>query len=221
MILQMALEQLYGPLFQHLLSFFSESAERKTLVGYPVIFDPEFMQRIVFTNLIALTFLLNHCISQPIPEPIIIEPEVRTVTVPPPDWKPLIGRVEWIEIPAFEFRVEARVDSGARTNSLHAENIVERHENGVTYVDFDIRDDENQERRVSSMVIHEISIVRPIGPPQKRYVIQEEVRIGERSFTVQINLNDRSNLTYRFLVGRNLLMGHYLIDVSQSYIYGD
>ncbi|MBL4896421.1 MAG: ATP-dependent zinc protease, partial [Erythrobacter sp.] len=40
--------------------------------------------------------------------------------------KIVLGRIEWITIGAKNMRLKARVDTGAQTSSLHAENVVEK-----------------------------------------------------------------------------------------------
>lgn len=40
--------------------------------------------------------------------------------------KLIVGRVEWIEIEDPRVRFKARIDTGAQTNSIHAEDIVEK-----------------------------------------------------------------------------------------------
>ena len=41
-----------------------------------------------------------------------------------------------------------------------------------------------------------------------------------RIIKTNVNLNDRNNLKHRFLIGRNLLIGDYIVDVSQSRLLG-
>ncbi|MCZ8343806.1 MAG: RimK/LysX family protein, partial [Leptospira sp.] len=59
------------------------------------------------------------------------------------------------------------------------------------------------------------------GQYENRVIIKEVLKLGKVQEEVKITLNDRSNLTYPFLVGRNFLMGKFLVDVSLSHALGD
>src|SRR5690554_7335493 len=54
--------------------------------------------------------------------------------------KIVIGRVEWVKISSNNMYLKARVDSGAQTSSLHAQNIVEEVVDGKEYVQFESYD---------------------------------------------------------------------------------
>lgn len=148
----------------------------------------------------------------PPPQKIVVTKEVLP--------KPIVGRVEWISIPGTSLRLEARIDTGAKTSSLHAENIQEKQLGPDLYVEFQTRNDAGEAVLLSGKVILQTKVTSANGLTEKRYVIRKTVRIGNTEETININLNDRSQLDYRFLAGRNLLMGHYLVDVSKSHVLG-
>jgi ribosomal protein S6--L-glutamate ligase len=63
--------------------------------------------------------------------------------------KKIIGCEEWIRIPELNIpAIKARIDSGAKTSTLHAYNIQTFEDNGKTYVRFDIHPVQHN-RRVS------------------------------------------------------------------------
>ena len=49
-----------------------------------------------------------------------------------------------------------------------------------------------------------------------RPVVKVRIEIKGKKFTVEANLNDRSHMKYPVLLGRNLLYGHFVVDVSKS-----
>jgi len=55
----------------------------------------------------------------------------------------------------------------------------------------------------------------------RRYVIREKVKLGSVTREISINLNDRDKMVYKFLVGRNFLLGHFAVDVARSHVMGD
>lgn len=135
--------------------------------------------------------------------------------------KTVIGRVEWIKTtdPVVKFR--ARVDTGAQTNSMHAENITEILRDGKKYVEFTTVDEKGKKFTLLKEVLKETKVKSTSGVSSKRYVIQMDIIIGEKKLTTNVNLNDRKSLRHNFLIGRNLLLGNFIIDVSQSRLLGE
>jgi len=135
--------------------------------------------------------------------------------------KIVIGRVEWIELPELKLRLRARIDSGAKTTSLHAENVEEFQRDGSTWVKFRIRDEQGKTMELTRKVSSTIKVSNAGGFSGKRYVIREKVKLGSVTRDITVNLNDRTKMEYRFLVGRNFLLGHFIIDVARSHVTGD
>jgi hypothetical protein len=135
--------------------------------------------------------------------------------------KVLIGRVEWISLPDFKIKHKSRIDTGAKTTSLHAVNIEEVEQRGELFVKFQTLDSEGKV----------VELVRKVGATQRvsntsgfvtrRYVIKEKIKMGNIEREVLINLNDRSKMEYKFLIGRNVLLGRFIVDVARSHVLGD
>ncbi len=135
--------------------------------------------------------------------------------------KSLVGRVEPVSIPRFDLAMDARIDTGARNCSLHAFNEKEVKAGGERFVEFSTLDAKNRVLRLKSKIVKVKTIRSTSGATQRRFVIREQVRLGGVQKEVFITLNDRSHLEYRFLVGRNLLRGHFIVDVSRSHVLAD
>lgn len=135
--------------------------------------------------------------------------------------KTTIGRVEKITIPALSTSFEARIDTGAHTCSLHVTDEKVVIENGERYLEFDTEDSHGNKFHLKSKIYKESRIKNTSGTVSTRYVIREEVKLGNITKLVNINLNDRSELKYNFLVGRNLLRGDFIVDVSHSHTLGE
>ncbi len=50
----------------------------------------------------------------------------------------------------------------------------------------------------------------------RRPVVKVTIKIKGKKFEVEANLNDRSHMKYPVLIGRNLLYGNFVVDVSKS-----
>jgi len=133
--------------------------------------------------------------------------------------KVVIGRVEWVTVSSQNIRMRARVDSGAASSSIHAHNITEKDVDGKTYVQFETIDEKNKTYLLFKEVVKKIKI-RSASGLESRYVVPMKVILGAKEHKINVNLIDRDHMTYKFLIGRNLLMGKYIIDVSQSRLLG-
>jgi hypothetical protein len=135
--------------------------------------------------------------------------------------KVLIGRVEWVELPDVKIKHKARIDTGAKTTSMHAVNIEEVEQRGELFVKFQTFDSEGKVVEVVRKVDTTQRVSNTAGFVSRRYVIKEKIKIGNIEREVLINLNDRSKMDYKFLVGRNLLLGRFIVDVARSHVLGD
>jgi len=135
--------------------------------------------------------------------------------------KTFLGRVEWVKIKDPEFEIQARVDTGAKTSSIHAENIKELQINGEPYVQFETLDNEDKKHTIVRRVVARTRVTSTSGETSNRYVIRSAITLGHKTHDININLNDRNKLNYKMLIGRNLLIGNYIVDVAESHLLGD
>jgi hypothetical protein len=130
----------------------------------------------------------------------------------------VVGELErvWIEPPGVT--LIARVDTGARSSSLHAENLVELERDGDDWVRFDlILDDEitTLERPVARYV----RVYQQADPEgTRRPVIAMRLRLGDVQDTFEFTLADRSHLDFQMLLGRNFLSDMALVDVGKQFV---
>lgn len=130
--------------------------------------------------------------------------------------KIIIGRVEWVKTNDPEVLFRARIDTGAQTCSIHAEKIKEVSKEGVPYVEFVTIDEVGERHTFLKKIIKTTVVKSTSGTSEKRYVIRLDILFGGRQISTNVNLNNRTHLKHNFLVGRNLLLGDYIVDVSQS-----
>ena len=135
--------------------------------------------------------------------------------------KILIGRIEWVSLPDLKIKHKARIDTGAKTTSMHAVNIEQLHQRGELFVKFQTVDAEGKKVEVVRKVDTTQRVSNTAGFVSKRYVVKEKVKIGNVEKEISVNLNDRSRMDYMFLVGRNLLLGRFIVDVARSHVLGD
>ena len=151
----------------------------------------------------------------------------RAVEVPPQDidekevpTKDLMGRIEAVFLPQADLWLDARVDTGAKMCSMHARHIKKVHRDEKLYVQFDTTDDRGQKRSLLREVLYVKKVKSSNGAISERFVIKAKLRVGDREHDVEVNLNDRSSMQYKMLIGRNLLLGNYTVDVAFSHALG-
>jgi hypothetical protein len=132
----------------------------------------------------------------------------------------LIGRREFVNIPALDINgIEAKIDTGAYTSSLHCEKIsVEQHD-GFDVLCFTIDPGENAtEFRFKQFARKKIK--NSGGEMEERYVIKTIINIGKKSILSIVSLSNRDKMRYPLLIGRRLLKQKFFIDVSRVHTGG-
>ena len=136
--------------------------------------------------------------------------------------KAIIGRLETIALPELAITdIQVRVDTGAKTSSLHVDNITKFKKGGKLMVKFDLHPDVyNVEEVISCEApIHDIRKVKSSnGTSEQRYVILTPVQLGEINWSIEITLTDRSDMSYLMLFGREAIGKRFLVDPSKVFV---
>ena len=140
------------------------------------------------------------------------------------DTKEVIGWREWVALPALGLgRIKAKVDTGARTSTLHAFYLEPFEKDGRKYVKFRVHPLQNRtdaEIECVAEVVDEREVTDSGGHCERRLVIVTEVKIKERQWTVELTLTDRDTMKFRMLLGRTAIRGRYIVDPSRSFLTG-
>lgn len=141
-----------------------------------------------------------------------------------PNEKLLIGVSEECDLEELHIKgLNIRVDTGAKTSSLHVDNIEKEKKNGELWVSFDIHPDIHNVSRVvrrSSKVKEKRVIKSSNADKEKRYVIETMIEMGGQRWSIEVTLTDRSNMTYLMLLGREAMQDRILVDPSKEYLLG-
>lgn len=132
----------------------------------------------------------------------------------------VIGRREWISLPDLGVSpLNAKTDSGARSSSIHAENLeISANEKSVR---FTTTNHYNRTIACESPVAR-IALVRSSsGIARRRVFIETTAEIaGGFRWRILISLSDRSEMRCPMLLGRRALAGYFLIDPQGSHLLG-
>ena len=139
--------------------------------------------------------------------------------------KIVVGSEEWCAFPGLGVpAIKARVDSGAKTSSIHAFNINKFRRDGQSWVSFEVHPLQNDRRtviRCETPVIDKRIVKSSSGVPETRYVISAPLKIGGDTWDIELTLANRDSMGYRMLLGREAMNGRMLVDPSLSFCRGD
>lgn len=135
----------------------------------------------------------------------------------------IIGHREWVSLPGLKLPgIKGKIDTGAKTSSLHAFDIHLEKEGRKTYVRFKVhplQDNEELDVHCRALLLEKRSVTDSGGHKELRYVIRTTLIMGGVKKKIELTLTDRSTMKYRMLIGRSALEEFY-IDPSQSYLTG-
>jgi len=137
----------------------------------------------------------------------------------------IIGSEEWcsfkdLGIPA----VKARVDSGAKTSSIQANNIKVIYKGTEEWVKFEVnplQDNRSIIITCEARIHDKRSIKSSIGISEERYVIKAPVTLGDHTFDIELTLANRDAMEFRMLLGREALVGRYIVDPAGTYMQSE
>lgn len=136
----------------------------------------------------------------------------------------IIGWREWLSLPDLGIpRIKAKIDTGARSSSLHAYDIEHFQQEGCSLVRFKVHPIQRREQMEVCCVaeVHDIRGVRSSsGEPTERIVIQTTTSWMNQEWTIDLTLADRSQMGFRMLIGREAMRGRMLVDPGRSYFGG-
>ena len=139
--------------------------------------------------------------------------------------KIIVGSEEWCGFPSLAIpAIKARVDSGAKTSSLHAFNIQPWEQDGQQWVRFEVHPLQNDRRttvQCEAPVIDSRLIKSSSGLAEKRYVIRVPLALGEQEWPIELTLTNRDSMGYRMLLGREAMEGRILVDPAASFCQGN
>lgn len=134
------------------------------------------------------------------------------------DQRMIVGSEEWCAFPEMGIpAIKARVDSGARTSSLHAFNIQPFRRGGENWVSFEVhpvQDNRTIVTRHEARVVDRREVRNTGGIGERRYVIREVLSLGGESWPIEVTLANRDSMGYRMLLGRSAMVGRMLVDPS-------
>jgi hypothetical protein len=130
--------------------------------------------------------------------------------------KKIIGRAETVAFPELGLpNVHARIDTGAKTSAVWASRV--QVQNGVLEVVlFDPSSEHYTGETLTFEQFEPVIVASSSGHAQQRYKVRLLVRIKGKKVRAWFTLADRSSQVYPVLIGRNVLLGKFVVDVKKG-----
>lgn len=150
------------------------------------------------------------------------EAEAAAVARPvSPDPVQVYGWREYIHINGVEEKLKAKLDTGALTSSIHAEEKELFERDGKKWVRFIVTDPGVKKpvrTRIEAPLVRIARIKEPGGESEAREVVRLGFRIGERKMRGEFTLNNRSNMLAPVLIGRSQIKDLGMVDPGRTHL---
>lgn len=136
----------------------------------------------------------------------------------------LIGRREFVDFSILGISgIEAKIDTGAYTSSIHCENIFVTTKNNKSILSFSITQTINGINQTKTFEFEEFSqkkIKNSFGELELRYTIKTLIKLGPKKIWSTLSLSNREKMRYPVLIGRKLIKNKFIIDVNKIHTNG-
>lgn len=132
-----------------------------------------------------------------------------------------VGWVEKAYIPAMGVTTKAKMDTGALTSSIHADNVERFRRGEEKWVRFTITLEDTDSGEVVTKTLerpfHRRIRLTGAGGTDHRLVVFLDVCFGDEVYHEQFSLSDRSDKIYGLLIGRRTLEHLGPLDVRKTF----
>jgi hypothetical protein len=136
----------------------------------------------------------------------------------------VLGWREWVALTEWDVpHLKAKVDTGARTSSLHTFDLEWFKQGAAPWVRFEIHP---WQRSTDDAVVVEAPVVSTRGIKSSsgvvdpRPVVRTSILFGGRCVDAEITLTRRDEMGFRMLIGREAIKKRFLVDPGVSYLGG-
>lgn len=138
-----------------------------------------------------------------------------------PETPALIGWQESVSLPELGAGpIVAKIDTGARSGALHADDIRILGRGKRMRVRFKVQRRGSSSRRIEcEMPLHDLRRIKSSnGQIELRAVISTPVEIGGQLLEAEITLTQRADMGAAMLIGRTSIKGNFLVDPSRTFL---
>lgn len=137
------------------------------------------------------------------------------------DGPALVGWQEAVRLPELGAGpIVAKIDTGARSAALHADDIQISGRGKRMRVRFKLQRRSGSTRRIEcEMPLHDLRRIKSSnGHIELRAVIATSIEIGDTVLDAEITLTQRADMGAAMLIGRSSIKGTFLVDPSRTFL---
>ena len=136
--------------------------------------------------------------------------------------KIVAGWVEKIILAPQQLKLRAKLDTGAKTSSIHAVDVKTFERNEQPWVRFtlpavDVED--AKPHQVEAEVVRTVLIKRHKLDSMRRIVVELDFCMDGGYYRSEFTLANRTNYNYPVLLGRRFLENHIIVDPSEKFLH--
>lgn len=135
---------------------------------------------------------------------------------------PVIGWREWLALPDLGVAaVKAKIDTGARSSTLHAFNLERFERDGEPWVRFvvhPVQRSTHETVTAEAPLLDERHVRNSGGKQQLRPVILTTVDLAGDRWPIELTLTNRDEMGFRMLVGRQAVRNRFVVDAGRSFL---
>lgn len=127
-----------------------------------------------------------------------------------------LGRIDKFDLPELKLKnLKAKIDTGAKTSSLHCISIDPTNDGYVKFIVLDKGNNKFTGRYITKKV-HRVGYVRSSnGKEEKRYFIKTPIIIYNKIYSMEVSLSFRGSMKFPLLIGRELIKQDFIVDVKK------
>jgi hypothetical protein len=133
----------------------------------------------------------------------------------------LVGWREWVHLPHFtKLKIKAKIDTGAKSCAIHAEDINFYTRNKKHYVKFKLLPTQKSDKKtpwIHAELIEYRKVTSSTGHESLRPTVRTQLILGTHKVDIDITLVRRDMMGFRFLIGRDALRG-FFVDPESSFL---
>jgi hypothetical protein len=129
----------------------------------------------------------------------------------------IVGFTETVRLYPGDIAIRAKIDTGARTSSLHADDIISFERDGRLWVRFHVTNRDNRTQTFERPVVRQVKIKSLTGPALSRPVVMLGICIGDVFRVTEVNLSNRHGFNFQLLVGRRFMRQALVVDPGRQF----
>lgn len=153
-------------------------------------------------------------------------------TDPAIDNRVILGWLEQAYVANMPHRLRAKLDSGAKTSSIHGRVMGLFEQDGVQWLAFEFdwfevsrhqnnglsKSNQRTSYIINAPVVRQVRIKDHKNMSDVRWVVRLPIMIARQCWAADFNIADRSRFNYAILLGRDFLRDAALVDVRETFV---